>query len=65
VYGDFAEKLTANNPGYPMRQCQEIADFLYGRFLGFRKKYPEAKDTDWVIDLVQDDAEIQTVAARR
>jgi transposase len=27
--------------------------------LDFRKKYPEASDTDWVVDLVQGDAEIQ------
>ena len=28
-------------------------------FWVFRKKYPGPKDTDWVFDLVQDDAEIQ------
>jgi hypothetical protein len=27
--------------------------------LDFKKKYPEASDADWVIDLVQGDAEIQ------
>ena len=32
---------------------------FYTGVLGFSKKYPETKDTDWVIDLVQDSAEIQ------
>jgi len=32
---------------------------FYTSILGFKKKYPEANDTDWVIDIVLGDAEIQ------
>ena len=32
---------------------------FYTGILDFKKKYPEASDTDWVVDLVQGDAEIQ------
>jgi catechol 2,3-dioxygenase-like lactoylglutathione lyase family enzyme len=45
----------------PVIRCADVKKSVafYTGVLGFRKKYPEANDTDWVIDLVQDDAEIQ------
>src|SRR5437879_10399932 len=45
----------------PVIRCTNVKRSLafYTGILGFKKKYPEASDTDWVIDLVQGDAEIQ------
>jgi catechol 2,3-dioxygenase-like lactoylglutathione lyase family enzyme len=45
----------------PVIRCAKVKKSLafYTGVLGFMKKYPYAKDTDWVIDLVQDNAEIQ------
>jgi catechol 2,3-dioxygenase-like lactoylglutathione lyase family enzyme len=45
----------------PVIHCSDVKKSLafYAGVLGFQKKYAEAKDTDWVIDLVQDGAEIQ------
>jgi catechol 2,3-dioxygenase-like lactoylglutathione lyase family enzyme len=45
----------------PVIRCTDVKKSLtfYIGLLGFKKKYPEANDTDWVIDLVQDEAEIQ------
>lgn len=45
----------------PVIHCSDGKKSLafYSDVLGFQKKYAEAKDTDWVIDLVQDGAEIQ------
>jgi catechol 2,3-dioxygenase-like lactoylglutathione lyase family enzyme len=45
----------------PVIHCSDVKKSLafYTGVLGFQKKYAEAKDTDWVIDLVQDGAEIQ------
>ena len=44
----------------PVIHCSNVKQSLafYVRVLDFQKKYPEAKDSDWVIDLVHDDAEI-------
>ena len=45
----------------PIVRCSNVRNWLvyYTQLLGFEKKYPDARDTDWVIDLVQDGAEIQ------
>jgi catechol 2,3-dioxygenase-like lactoylglutathione lyase family enzyme len=45
----------------PVIRCRDVKKSLafYSNVLGFQKKYPEARDTDWVIDLVQDGIEIQ------
>jgi catechol 2,3-dioxygenase-like lactoylglutathione lyase family enzyme len=45
----------------PILRCSDVKKSLafYTNVLGFQKKYPDARDTDWVIDLVQDNAEIQ------
>lgn len=45
----------------PVIHCSEVKQSLafYTGILDFKKKYPEGKDTDWVIDLVNGDAEIQ------
>ena len=45
----------------PIVRCSNVRNSLafYTNLLGFEKKYPDARDTDWVIDLVQDGAEIQ------
>ncbi len=41
-----------------MQRREEVGGVLHER-LGFSKKYSEASDADWVIDLVQGDAQIQ------
>jgi catechol 2,3-dioxygenase-like lactoylglutathione lyase family enzyme len=45
----------------PVIRCTDVKRSLafYTGILDFKKKYPEASDTDWVVDLVQGDAEIQ------
>jgi catechol 2,3-dioxygenase-like lactoylglutathione lyase family enzyme len=45
----------------PVIRCSDVrkSQAFYTGVLGFQKKYPDARDTDWVIDLVQDGAEIQ------
>ena len=45
----------------PIVHCTDVEKSLtfYTGVLDFKKKHGEAKDTDWVIDLVQGDAEIQ------
>jgi len=45
----------------PILRCSNVGNSLafYTHLLGFEKKYPDARDTDWVIDLVLDGAEIQ------
>lgn len=45
----------------PVIRCSDIKRSLafYTGVLGFHKKYPDADETEWVIDLVQEDAEIQ------
>ena len=45
----------------PIVRCSNLRNSLafYTNLLGFEKKYPDARDTDWVIDLVEDGAEIQ------
>lgn len=45
----------------PVIRCSDVKRSLafYTGILGFQKKYLEASDTDWVVDLVQGDAEIQ------
>ena len=45
----------------PVIRCRDVKKSLafYTNVLGFQKKYPEARDTDWVIDLVHDGIEIQ------
>lgn len=45
----------------PVIRCTNVKKSLsfYTDVLGFSKKFADAKDTDWVIDLVQDGAEIQ------
>jgi len=45
----------------PVIHCANVQESLvfYIGILGFKKKYPDASDADWVIDLVQDGAEIQ------
>lgn len=45
----------------PIIRCSDVTRSVafYTSILGFRKKYPEASETDWVIDLVQGDAQIQ------
>jgi hypothetical protein len=45
----------------PVIRCRNVKTslaFCTG-VLDFKKKYPDASDNEWVIDLVQDDAEIQ------
>jgi hypothetical protein len=39
----------------PIIRCTDVKRSLafYTDVLGFKKKYPEAKDTDWVIDLCE------------
>lgn len=52
-------------PAIPVVHCRNVQESLafYTRTLDFEKKYPEARDTDWVIDLIRRDsgdvAEIQ------
>jgi catechol 2,3-dioxygenase-like lactoylglutathione lyase family enzyme len=45
----------------PVIRCSDIKRSLafYTGVLGFFKKYPDADDTHWVINLIQEDAEIQ------
>ncbi len=45
----------------PIIRCTDMKRSLafYIGILDFKKKYPEDSDTDWVVDLVQEDAEIQ------
>ena len=45
----------------PVIRCSDVKKSLafYTGVLGFKKKYPEEGDAEWVIDLVQGDAEIQ------
>lgn len=45
----------------PVIHCTDVkrSFAFYHDVLGFRKKYPDTVETDWVLDLVQDDAEIQ------
>jgi len=45
----------------PVIRCREVKTSLafYTGVLDFEKKYPEESDEEWVINLVQDDAEIQ------
>lgn len=45
----------------PVIHCSNVERSLgfYIGVLDFEKKHPEAKDTDWVINLVKDGAEIQ------
>ncbi len=45
----------------PVIRCTDVKRSLafYTSILDFKKKYPEASDADWVVDLVQGDAEIQ------
>ena len=45
----------------PVIRCRDVKKSLafYTNVLGFQKKYPEARDTDWVVDLVQNGVEIQ------
>ena len=45
----------------PVIRCGEVKKSLtfYTGVLGFEKKYPEQSDEEWVINLVQGDAEIQ------
>lgn len=45
----------------PVIRCSNVMRSLpfYTCVLDFQKKYPEANDADWVIDLVHGDAEIQ------
>jgi catechol 2,3-dioxygenase-like lactoylglutathione lyase family enzyme len=45
----------------PIVRCSDVKKSLafYTNVLGFQKKYPDAGDADWVIDLAQDGAEIQ------
>ena len=45
----------------PVIRCGEVKKSLtfYIGVLDFEKKYPEQSDEEWVIDLVQEDAEIQ------
>lgn len=52
-------------PAIPVVHCRNVQESLafYTRILDFEKKFPEARDTDWVVDLVRHDvrgdAEIQ------
>jgi uncharacterized glyoxalase superfamily protein PhnB len=45
----------------PVIHCREVKKSLafYTRVLDFEKKYPQESDEEWVIDLVQGNAEIQ------
>jgi uncharacterized glyoxalase superfamily protein PhnB len=45
----------------PVIHCREVKKSLafYTGVLDFEKKYPEGSDEEWVINLVQGDAEIQ------
>jgi len=45
----------------PVIRCSDVKRSLafYTGILDFKKKYPDESDADWVIDLVQGDAEIQ------
>jgi uncharacterized glyoxalase superfamily protein PhnB len=45
----------------PVIHCREVKKSLafYAGVLDFEKKYPEESDDEWVINLVQGDAEIQ------
>jgi len=45
----------------PVIKCSDVKRSLafYIGILDFKKKYPDESDEDWVIDLVQGDAEIQ------
>jgi catechol 2,3-dioxygenase-like lactoylglutathione lyase family enzyme len=45
----------------PVIRCKEVKKSLafYTGVLDFEKKYPEQSDEEWVINLVQGDAEIQ------
>jgi catechol 2,3-dioxygenase-like lactoylglutathione lyase family enzyme len=44
-------------PTIPVVHCRNVQESLafYTRILDFEKKYPEARDTDWVIDLIRHD----------
>lgn len=45
----------------PVIRCSDVTKSVafYTDVLDFKKKYPDESDADWVIDLVQGDAEIQ------
>lgn len=45
-------------PAIPVVHCRNVQEtlFFYTRILDFEKKCPEARDTDWVIDLIRHDA---------
>jgi catechol 2,3-dioxygenase-like lactoylglutathione lyase family enzyme len=45
----------------PIMRCKDMAEslFFYTAVLDFKLKYPEASVTDWVIDLINGEAEIQ------
>lgn len=45
----------------PIIRCRDVRQSLafYTTILGFRKKDPAARETDWVVDLVQDEVELQ------
>ena len=45
-------------PAIPVVHCRNVQESLafYTRILDFEKKYPEARDSDWVIDLLRRDA---------
>ncbi len=53
--------MTEAMPAIPIIRCTDMKKSLafYTGILDFKKKYPEDSDTDWVVDLVQGDAEIQ------
>ncbi len=45
-------------PLFKCRNMKDAVDF-YTRVLDFRLKYAEASVNDWVVDLINDDAELQ------
>lgn len=45
-------------PLFKCRNMQEAIDF-YTNVLDFKQKYPEETADDWVVDLINEDAEIQ------